>query len=60
MPDNRHCTEYLTAAAVVPMLNSQNTELCQDSWIRNCKKFIDGTYHGREERKQLHLEEFVY
>ncbi|KJF18134.1 ISXO2-like transposase domain protein [Acidithrix ferrooxidans] len=28
--------------------------------IGNCKKFIDGTYHGREERKQLYLEEFVY
>lgn len=28
--------------------------------IGNCKKFIDGTYHGREEHKQLYLEEFVY
>ncbi|KJF15750.1 ISXO2-like transposase domain protein [Acidithrix ferrooxidans] len=28
--------------------------------IGNCKKFIDGTYHGREEHKQLYLEEFAY
>ena len=26
----------------------------------NMKKFIDGTYHGREEHKQLYVEEFVY
>ena len=31
-----------------------------DTLISNCKKFIDGTYHGRQEHKQLYLEEFVY
>ena len=28
--------------------------------VGNTKKFIDGTYHGREEYKQLYLEEFMY
>jgi hypothetical protein len=34
------------------------------TWINtlvgNTKKFTDGTYHGREEHKQLYMEEFVY
>ncbi|KJF18883.1 ISXO2-like transposase domain protein [Acidithrix ferrooxidans] len=28
--------------------------------IGNTKKFIDGTYHGREVYKQLYLEDFIY
>ena len=28
--------------------------------IGNTKKFIDSTYHKREEYKQLYLEEFMY
>ncbi len=31
-----------------------------DTLISNLKKFIDGTYHGREENKQSYLEEFAY
>lgn len=31
-----------------------------DTLISNLKKFIDGTYHGREEHKQAYCEEFVF
>jgi transposase-like protein len=31
-----------------------------DTIISNLKKFIDGTYHGRETLKQMYIEEFVY
>lgn len=31
-----------------------------DTIIGNLKKFIDGTYHGRETLKQMYIEEFVY
>lgn len=28
--------------------------------VSNLKKFVDGTYHGREQHKQSYLEEFTY
>lgn len=40
--------------------NKYETFQWLDKAISNLKKFIDGTYHGRQEDDQLYMEEYVY
>ncbi len=57
------CAKELDVSHLVTLSSDENAhEVFKwlDTLVSNLKKFIDGTYHGREEHKQSYLEEFVY
>ena len=62
-PTYAACANELDVSHLVTLSSDENAhEVFKwvDTLVSNLKKFIDGTYHGREERKQSYLEEFVY
>ena len=62
-PTYASCAEEMDVSHLVTTSkDEQKNETFQwlDKAISNLKKFIDGTYHGRQMDNQLYLEEFVY
>jgi transposase-like protein len=62
-PTYAACAKEMDISHLVTLSSDENAhEVFRwvDTLISNLKKFIDGTYHGREENKQSYLEEFAY
>ena len=62
-PTYRACAREMGVTHAVTLSSDESAhEVFEwvNTLISNTKKFIDGTYHEREEYKQLYLEEFMY
>lgn len=62
-PTYAACAKEMNVSHLVTLSSDENAHEVF-KWVNtltsNLKKFIDGTYHGREQHKQSYLEEFVY